>query len=220
MTLKKSELEAAIKKLIHTADNIAGLQGLLRIASAYDVWRENTQAFAISRWLYALTFVAIVSCGVQIFALVSTILFVPDAIFNKNKYLTYLIMCELGILLWVPFQSYSIERVKSLLFSPEFRGFIAGINIMVYLLICLLSMTTISSIYRSATKKYQPILLLFLLGSLGLALLGSLFGVFLIDNLFGISSTNPLTPWFAICIFFVPIFFLLVRLIDLRVENE
>ncbi|MBD2504089.1 CHAT domain-containing protein [Anabaena azotica] len=219
LTLKKSDLELGIKR-IHTVNNIAGLQGLLRVATAYDVWRENTKAFSISRWFYAINFVAIVACGVQILALVSTILFVPDSIFNKNKYLTYLIMCELGVLLWLPFQGYSIEHTKSLLFSSEFRGTLAGINVITYAIISILFLTTITSIYKSATRKYQPILLSFLLGSLVLTLLSSVFGVSLIDVLFGMSSTDPLIPWFAIITFFAPVFFLLVRLIDLRVGDE
>jgi hypothetical protein len=220
LTLKKSELETAIKR-IDKVDNIAGLQGLLRIATAYDVWRQNPQAFSISRLFYALTFIAIITCGVQILALVATILFVPDSIFNKNKYLTYVIMCELGILLWVPFQSYSIENTKSLLFSYEFRGTLAGLNVLLYAIIAIIALATVSSIYRSASKKYQPILLSFLLGSLVLGLLGSWFGVSLIDHLFGMSSTNPLTPWFASSIFFAALFFfLLVRLIDHRVGDE
>jgi hypothetical protein len=220
LTLKKSQLEPAIK-LLHAVNNKAGFQGLLRIATCYKVWRQNHQAFSISRWFYALNFVAIVACGVQIIALVSTILFLPDSIFNKNKYLTYLIMCELGILLWLPFQSYSIEHTKSLLFSPDFRGTLAGINVITYAIIPILFLTTVSSIYRNATKKYQPILLSFLLGSLSLTLLSSVFGVSLIDRLFGMSSTDPLTPWFASITFFTPLFFfLLVRWIDLRVGDE
>lgn len=220
LTLKKSELELAIKR-IHKVNNIAGLQGLLRIATAYDVWRQNTQAFSISRLFYALTFIAIITCGVQILALVATILFVPDSIFNKNKYLTYVIMCELGILLWVPFQSYSIENTKSLLFSYEFRGTLAGLNVLLYAIIAIIALATVSSIYRSASKKYQPILLSFLLGSLVLGLLGSWFGVSLIDHLFGMNSTNPLTPWFASSIFFAALFFFVfVRLIDHRVGDE
>ncbi|MDP5339309.1 MAG: CHAT domain-containing protein [Nodularia sp. (in: cyanobacteria)] len=219
LTLKKSELEPAIKR-IHK-DNYRGLQGLLRIATAYDIWKQNSQAFAISRWFYAFTFIAIITCGVQILALVATILFVPDSIFNKNKYLTYVIMCELGILLWVPFQSYSIENIKSLLFSYEFRGTLAGLNVLLYAIITIIALATISSIYRSASKKYQPILLSFLLASLVLGLLGSWFGVSLIDHLFGMSSTNPLTPWFASSIFFAALFFfLLVRLIDHSVGDE
>ncbi|MHC5733522.1 CHAT domain-containing protein [Nostoc sp.] len=218
LTLKKSELEAAIKH-IHK-NNIPGLQGLLRIATAYDVWRQNTEAFSISRWFYALTFAAIISCGVQILALVLTILFVPDSIFNKNKYLTYLIICELGILLWLPFESYSIEHTKSLLFSHEFRGTLAGLNVLLYAIISILSLTTVSCIYKSATKAYQPILLSFFLGSLILTVLISYFGVSLVDHVFGMSSTNPLTPWFASSIFFASLFFVLVRLIDLRVGDE
>lgn len=219
LTLKKSELEPVIKRL--HINNIAGFQGLLRIATDYDVWRQNTEAFSISRWFYALNFVAIISCGVQILALVATIWFAPDSIFNKNKYLTYVVMCELGILLWVPFQSYSIEHTKSLLFSPEFKGTVAGLNVLLYAIISILSLATVSSIYRSATKKYQPILLSFFLGSLSLALLSSFFGVSLVDSLFGMNSTNPLTPWFASSIFFAALFFFLfVRLIDHRVGDE
>jgi uncharacterized membrane protein len=80
---------------------------------------------------------------------------------------------------------------------------------------------TISSISRSASKKYQPILLSFLIGSLVLGLLGSWFGASFIDHLFGMSSTNPLTPWFASSLFFAALFFcLLVRLIDHSVKDE
>jgi hypothetical protein len=222
LTLKKSELEAVIKR-IHTFDNnnITGFQGLLRIATAYDVWRQNTQAFSISRWFYGLSFVAIISCGVQILALVVTIRFEPDSIFNKNKYLTYLIMCELGILLWLPFESYSIEHTKSLLFSPEFKGTLAGLNVLLYAIIFVLSLTTVICIYRSATKTYQPILLSFFSGSLILTVLISFFGVSLVDRLFGMSSTNPLTPWFACSIFFACLFFLfVVRWIDHSVGDE
>jgi hypothetical protein len=219
LTLKKSELEPAIKR-IHK-DNHAGFQGLLRIATAYDVWKQNPQAFSISRWFYAINFVAIITCGVQIMALVATIWFEPDSIFNKNKYLTYVIICELGILLWVPFQSYSIEHTKSLLFSHELRGTLAGLNVLLYAIIAIIFSATVSSIYRSATKKYQPILLSFLLVSFSLALLGSWFGVSLIDHLFGMRSTNPLTPWFASSIFFAALFFsLFVQLIDHRVGDE
>ncbi|WP_016949341.1 CHAT domain-containing protein [Anabaena sp. PCC 7108] len=219
LILKKSELEPTIKR-IHK-DNHTGFQGLLRMATAYDVWKQNPQAFSISRWFYALTFFAIVTCGIQILALVATILFVPDSVFNKNKYLSYVIICELGILLWVPFQSYSIENTKSLLFSYELRGDLAGLNVLLYAIIAIIALATISSIYRSASKKYQPILLSFLLGSLILGLLSSWFGASLIDNLFGISSTNPLTPWFASSIFFAALFFfLLVPLIDHSVEDE
>ncbi len=220
LTLKKSELEPVIKHL-HRLDNITGFQGLLRIATTYDVWRQNTQAFSISRWFYALSFVAIISCGVQILALVATIWFVPDSIFNKNKYLTYIIICELGILLWLPFESYSIEHTKSLLFSPEFKGTVAGLNVLLYAIISVLSLTTVSCIYRSATKTYQPILLSFFSGSLILTVLISFFGVSLVDRVFGMSSTNLLTPWFACSIFFTSLFFLfVVRWIDHSVGDE
>ncbi|MGI2905668.1 hypothetical protein [Tolypothrix sp. VBCCA 56010] len=63
LTLKKSKLEAPIKR-VHRLNNIAGFQGLLRIATDYDVWRQNTKAFSISRWFYAFNFVAIKSIGI------------------------------------------------------------------------------------------------------------------------------------------------------------
>lgn len=219
LIIKKSELEPAIKRL-QKSNNKTAFQGFLRIATSYQVWQQNYQAFSLSRWFYALNFLSIVACGMQILALVSNILFVPDSIFNKNKYLTYLIICELGILLWLPFQIYTIEHTKGLLFSYNFRGSLAGMNVIIYAIITILFFTTISSIHKSATKKYQPILLSFLLGSLGLTFLSSIFGVSLIDHLFGISSTDPLTPWFASIVFSAPLFFLLVRWIDLRVGDD
>ncbi len=219
LIIKKIELDPAIKRL-KKSNNRTGFQGFLRIATSDEVWQQNHQEFSISRWFYAFNFISIVACGLQILAMVSNILFVPDSIFNKNKYLTYLIICELGILLWLPFQGYSIEHTKSLLFSYDFRGTLAGINVITYAIIPILFFTTISSIYKSATKKYQPILLSFLLGSLGLTLLSSIFGISLIDHLFGMSSTDPFTPWFASIVFFTPLFFLLVRWIDLRVGDD
>ncbi|BAZ16013.1 hypothetical protein NIES4071_78860 [Calothrix sp. NIES-4071] len=219
LALKKSDLELAIQR-IYKSNNIKGLQGLLRIATAYDVWRHNFKYFSITRWFYAISFVTIVSCGVQILTLVSTILFVPASIFNKNKYLTYLIISEFGILLWVPFQRYTIEHTKSMLFSPEFRGTFAGINILAYAIISVLFLVTVSSIYRGASKKYQPLLLTFLLGTLIITLLSGVFGASIIDQLFGMSSTEPLTSWFSSTILFASLFFLLVRFIDLSVKNE
>jgi hypothetical protein len=225
LTLKKSELEAAIKAAIanknfHTTDKIAKFQKLLRIFTSYEVWQQNTTAFSISRWFYFFNFVAILGCVLQILALVAKILFMPNSVFNKNRYLTYLILGELGFLLWIPFQSYSINHTKSLLFSPEFQGTLGGMNVIIYAIIAILILTTITSICRSATKKYQPILLSFFGGSVSLGILSSFFGVSLIDHLFGMNSTNPLTPWCAGIIFFAPLFILLVRWIDLHVGDN
>jgi CHAT domain len=223
LTLKKSELEKGIVQLKPNntrRQKITEFQGLLRIATSYDVWRQHPEAFSISRWFYTLNFIAIFGCGLQILALVSKILFLPDSVFNKNRYLTYLILCEFGSMLWVPFESYSIDHTKSLLFSPEFRGTLAGVNIIIYAIIFIIFITTLASIYRSATKKYQPILLLFLWSCLGFGILSSLFGVFLINSLFGMRSVAPLTTWCAGIIFFPPLFFLLVRWIDLNVGDE
>jgi CHAT domain len=158
LTLKKSQLEPAITLLIANKSNrqkITGFQKLLRIVTSYDVWRQHPEAFSLSRWFYAFNFVAILGCSLQILALVSKILFLPDSVFNKNKYLTYVIVCELGILLWVPFESYSIDQTKSLLFSPEFRGTLAGVNFIIYAIVSILFITTLASIYKSATKKYH-----------------------------------------------------------------
>ncbi|MFM7370552.1 MAG: hypothetical protein ACKO2Z_22740 [Sphaerospermopsis kisseleviana] len=60
----------------------------------------------------------------------------------------------------------------------------------------------------------------FLLGSLGFTVLSSIFGVSIIDHLFGMNSTDSLTPWFASIVFFAPLFCLFVRWIDLRVGDD
>ncbi|MBD2341797.1 CHAT domain-containing protein [Calothrix sp. FACHB-156] len=218
LTLKKSDLEAAIVRGHFKI--VKGFQGLLRIATSYDVWRQNTAAFSISRWFYIFNFIAILGCGLQILALLAKILFMPNSVFNKNRYLTYLILCQLGILLWVPFQSYSTERTKSLLFSHEFRGTLAGMNFIIYAIIVILILTTISGICKNATPKYKPILLSFFGVSVTFGIMSTVFGVPLIDKLFGISSTNPLTAWCAGIIFFAPLFILLVRWIDLHVGDD
>ena len=220
LTLKKSQLEPAIEKKIRTVNNLPALQGILRIATAYDVWK-NTTAFSISRWFYGLTFIAILGCGLQLFTLISTIFFVPDSIFNKNKYLTYLIVNELGILLWVPFHKYTIEHTKSLLFSSNLRGDLAGLNILLYVIICILFPATFVAIYKSASKQYQPTLLLFLSASLALTISSNWWGSSIINQLFGMKMiNNSLTPWFASTIFFATVFFLVVRLIDVRLGDE
>jgi CHAT domain len=222
LTLKKSDLEAVVKHIYTAkeASDVKGSQGFSRIATAYDVWKRNTGAFSVSRWFYVLSFLAIIGCGVQIMAMVATILSVPDSIFNKSRYLTYLILCELGVLLWVPFQGYSIGQIKSKLFSPEFQATVAGMNILVYVIIILLFIATWWSIRKSASKKYQQPLLLLLCGSLGLTLLGSWFGSSLIDLLFGMNSISFPTPWIVSSVFLICVFLVVVRLIDLHVVDE
>ncbi|MEM6399157.1 MAG: CHAT domain-containing protein [Cyanobacteria bacterium P01_D01_bin.116] len=219
LTLKKSQLEPAIENKINRVNSFTGLQGLIRIATTYDVWK-NSRAFSISRWFYALTFIAILGCGLQLFTLVSTIFFVPDSVFNKNKYLTYLIVNELGILLWVPFQSYSVEHTKNLLLSTDFRGDLAGINVLLYAIFGILFPATFVAIYRSASKQYQPTLFIFLFASFGLTIASNLWGSSIINQLFGMKIVNPLTPWFASTIFFATVFILLVRFIDVRLGDE
>jgi hypothetical protein len=224
LTLRKSDLEPAIKRLIaysnHRQD-IKGFQGLLRIATAHDVWGQNAGAFSITRWLYALNFMTIVSCVMQIFPLISTILVAPNSIFNKNKYLMYLIMCELGIGLWLPFENYSIEYTKALLFSDHFRGTVGGLNIIVYIIIFILLPTTLASIKRSATKRYQSILILFLVVTFfGIGIPGFIFGSSLINSLFGTGSTDPFTPWLAGTIVLAIFYIVLIFLLDPHVGDD
>jgi hypothetical protein len=163
---------------------------------------------------------AIFACGLQILALVMTILLAPGSIFNKNRYLTYLIVCELGILLWLPFRNYSIENVNSLFFSYDFRGALVGSNLIAMTMISIQFLLTIRIVNKNATKKHKPTLYLLLGVSLCLTFLISLFGIPAIDRLFGISSTNSLAPWFSGIVFLVPLFCLLVFWIDLHVGDE
>jgi hypothetical protein len=219
LSIEKSQLELGIKNLYKFNDK-SGFQGLLRMATSHQAWQYQMNSFSFSRWMYILNVSTISACGIQILALVSTALLVPGSIFNKNRYLTYLIICELGILLWLPFRNYNIENMNSLLFSYNFRGSLVGSNFIALTMILILFLLTIEIVNKNAIKKYRPMLFFLLWSSLVLTSLISLFGVSAIDRLFGMGSTNSLAPWFSGIIFFAPLFFLLIYWIDLHVGDE
>jgi CHAT domain len=219
LSIEKSQLELGIKNLYKFSDK-SGFQGLLRVATSHQAWQYQMNSFSFSRWMYILNVSTISAYGIQILALVSTALLLPGSIFNKNRYLTYLIVCELGILLWLPFRNYNIENINSLLFSYDFRGALVGSNFIALTMILILFLLTIEIVNKNATKKYRPMLFFLLWSSLVLTSLISLFGVSAIDRLFGMGSTNSLAPWFSGIIFFAPLFFLLRYWIDLHVGDE
>jgi CHAT domain len=229
LRLKKSELELAAVKLeeselgvkkINTPEHKVGIQGLLRIATSYQVWKKYPASFSTSRIFYILIFLVTFAVTLQNLALTITILMAPDSIMSKNKYLIYLIICEFGAVLWLPFQSYSVEYTKEMLFSEQFRGSVSGLNPIVIVMFLVELLVTTISVSKSATEKYKSILFSLILMICGLRILISLFGASIINQLFGMNSTNLLIPWLSFIVFFAPIFFSLTFWIDRYVKDE
>jgi hypothetical protein len=219
LQLKKSELEIGIKNL-YKVNNKDGFQGLLRIATSHQIWLKHINKLSFSRLLYILTFTTIVASGLQILSLITTILFAPDSIFNKNKYLLYVLLNEIGILLWLPFEKYSIEYTKKALFSQDFQGTVAGYNIIIHLMYMIVFSITFIGIIRNTTRKYRSIFVALLILSFLSVFFISLFGIPTIDQLFGMSSTNPLVPWFSGAIFLTPLFLIFIHWSDLQIGSK
>jgi CHAT domain len=218
LIIKKSELESAAKKL-NKFKNKVGFQGLSRIATSYKVWQQSPGSFSLSRSFHLILFLIGFACVFQNMALIAVILITPECILNRNKYLIYLVICELGALLWIPFQDYSIEYTRHLLLSSAFRSPLAGLNIINFLMYYIEITTTIFSILENATKQYKPVLLIILLAGSCLRFPVVSYSS-VIDKIFGINSLNPLVPWFSFILFSVPIFSLLLYSIDLYVKDE
>jgi hypothetical protein len=218
LIIKKSELESAAKKLKEFKNKV-GFQGLLRIATSYQVWQQNPEFFSLSRSFHLVLFLIGFAGAFQNMALIAVILITPECILNRNKYLIYLVICELGALLWIPFQDYSIEYTRRLLLSSAFQSPLAGLNIINFSMYYIEITTTIFSILKNATKQYKPVLLIILLAGSCLRFPVVSYSS-VIDKIFGINSLNPLVPWFSFIIFSVPIFSLLLYSIDLYVKDE
>jgi hypothetical protein len=218
LIIKKAELESAVKK-IKKAENKKGFQGLLRIATSYKVWQQNPEFFSLSRSFHLILFLVGFAGVFQNMALIAVILIMPECIINKNKYLIYLVICELGALLWIPFQDYSIENTRELLLSSAFKFPFGGLNIINFSMYYIEIATTIFSILKNATKQYKPVLLVILLAGSCLRFPVVSYSS-VIDKIFGINSLNPLVPWFSFILFSVPVFSLLLYSIDSYVRDE
>lgn len=211
LTLRKSDLESAVKHFkAFDNEHLPAFQGLMRIATTYDVWKKSN-FWSISRYFYAINFVLIAGCGLQILTLISIILSNSKALFNKNKYLFYLILCELGILLWVPFQRYTIDYTKNFLFSSEFQGGYSGLHFVLPLIILILSALTGLAINNNATSAYKVKLFSFLGISLLFTFISGNFAVFLVNKGFGIDSQAPITAWITSASLFFFTFFVIVN---------
>lgn len=219
LRLNKSDLEIGVRKL-HQFKDRSGFQSLLRIATSSEVWQKNSKLSSVSYWLYLAIFTISIACILQPIVLNSAIIFTPYSILNKSKYLTYLVVGELGILLWLPFEMYSIECTKSLLFSHDFRGIFSGFNILILIVFLMIFFMTVNSIMKNAYSQHKIILTLFSLSVFILLPSFSSFGAIIIDQIFGMSSIDPLAPWFSSIFFFASTFFLVVHWIDSSVGDE
>jgi CHAT domain len=219
LRLNKSDLETGIKEMYRSNEQ-SSFQGLLRIATSSKVWKKNLAFSSITYQLYLILFTVSVACILQPVILNLVIIFTPHSISGKSKYLIYLVLGEFGILLWLPFEIYSINYSKATLFSHEFRGFVSGFNIAIFIIFFVILVMTINSITKNAANQHKIVLSAFLLSTFVLLPLFSLFGATTIDQVFGMSNSDPLTPWFASIFLCVPIFWVIVYWIDSSVGEK
>ncbi|MBD2596015.1 CHAT domain-containing protein [Nostoc spongiaeforme FACHB-130] len=222
ITAKKQNIEESLKKFISTQRqeqenrNYQGYNSFLRNVLKYHIWKGQ---FSFSRWFYAFSYFIIFFCAAEIFALLMQNLLAPNSVFKKHKYISYLIICDTGLLLWYPFYYYYTDQIKSLLFDINTE--LTNLAGLVYLFIfSLLVMTLVVTMSQIKVAKYRHILSLIVIAIVALTNLMIIHGsAFLIDQMFGISSHSTFITWIGSISFFVFIFILVIYLIDNKVTE-
>jgi hypothetical protein len=98
-----------------------------------------------------LNYFAIFFCGFESLAFLSENIFNDNSVFNIDKYLKYILLCDIGLLLWIPFDNYYTKQVKSLLFQTD--NLETNLRIFVYLFIAFLLLMTIVFIIKNPRIK-------------------------------------------------------------------
>ncbi|BAY26618.1 hypothetical protein NIES2100_64340 [Calothrix sp. NIES-2100] len=221
-TLKKQPIEESVKQFIRIKPqdkqnpNYQAYKSFLRSVLKYRLWNNQ---LSVSRWFYAFSYFIIFFCGAELFALLIQNLLEPSSVFKKHKYISYLIICDTGLLLWCPFYSYYIHEIKPLLFdtNPELTN-LTGI---VYLFIfSLLVLTLIVTMTQIKSPKYRYILSFVVIAVVVLTNLVRLWGgVSVIDQMFGIHSNSTFITWLGTITFFIFLSVLIIYLVDNKVRE-
>jgi len=157
LTLKKQDIEESVKQFISIKTqeqrniNYQSYNSFLRNVLKYQTWKSQ---FSITRWFYAFTYFIIFFCAAEIFALLMQNLLAPTSVFKKHKYISYLIICDTGLLLWYPFYYYYTDQIKSLLFDINIE--LTNLAGLVYLFIfSLLVLTLVVTMTQIKLPKYR-----------------------------------------------------------------
>ena len=149
VNLDKQYIEAFIKGIIQRPEKNNEANGIfLSIAHSHQLWSKH---YSISRFFYLFNYWAIFFCAFELTAFLSENIFNDNSVFNIDKYLKYILLCDIGLLLWIPFDNYYTKQVKSLLFQTD--NLETNLRIFVYLFIAFLLLMTIVFIIKNPRIK-------------------------------------------------------------------
>ncbi|PSB53475.1 hypothetical protein C7B77_19535 [Chamaesiphon polymorphus CCALA 037] len=201
--IDKQQVELSIDRSIQ-AKNKSSLdrvyqpdRDFLKIALSHKLWNDSYEhQFSVSRWFYALSYFSIFFCAAEMFALIFQSVLAPTGVFNQNKYISYLIICETGILAWLAFYSCYIQKTKPFLLGTQFNPHFTNLTPLIHVFMFSLSFLTLWMIkLQINTDRSRQLFSLILIGVLILTVVVSIGGVSLVDRMFGIGSTSTATTW-------------------------
>jgi hypothetical protein len=224
LVIDKQQIEGSIKQSIQFENkptlnrSIQIDRDLRNIALSHNIWNNgNRDLFSVSRWFYAFSYFAIFFCSAEMFALIFQSVLAPTAVFKQNKYITYLIICETGILAWLAFYSCYIQKTKPFLLGSQFNPHFTNLTPLIHVFMFSLSFLTLWMIkLQINTHKSRQIFSLTLIGVLMLTVMVSIGGVSLVDQMFGIGSNSTATTWGGAIAMIYFLWFIIVASIDSR----
>jgi hypothetical protein len=190
--IKKSAQEIVRNPSIKENSKYKEFTDFFKTSLKYEYWKSQ---LSFSRLFYTFVDLAIFLCGFEIFALLIQNLWNPSSVFKSHKYFTYMILCDAGLLLWVPFYSYYTTTIKKLLFDQDMSlGNLAGL-VPIFILI-LLIMTLVVTWTQSKTQKYKYIFSITVILLIVCSMLIHIFGgIYFIERIFGIASNSLFITW-------------------------
>jgi hypothetical protein len=203
LTIEKQQIETSIEQLIQVKNKSAldredrSDRYLFQIALSYKIWDSSDRSqFSISRWFYGFSYLSIFFCAAEMFTLIFQSVLAPTAVFKQNKYISYLITCETGILAWLAFYSCYIQKTKPFLLDSKFNPHFTNLTPFIHVFMFSLSFLTLWMIkLQIDTQKYRQLFSLIVIGVLMLTVVVSIGGVSLVDRMFGISSNSTSITW-------------------------
>jgi CHAT domain len=203
LIISKQQIESSIEQFVQIKNKSTrereyqSYRDLLKIALSYKIWNDTDEhQFSISRWFYSFSYFAIFFCAAEMFTLIFQSVLIPTAVFKRNKYISYLIICETGILAWLVFYSCYIQKTKPLLLGSQFNPHFTNLTPLIHVFMFSLSFLTLWMIkLQIDTQRHRQLFSAIVMGVLMLTVLVSIGGVSLVDRMFGISSISTAITW-------------------------
>ncbi len=214
INLDKQYIEDSIKSIVQLPQTNSEANGkFLSIAHSHQLWSKHR---SISRKFYLFNYCAIFFCAFELLAFLLENLLNDHSVFNIYKYVKYLLLCNIGLLLWIPFDNYYTQKVKTLLFQTN--DLETNLRVFVYLFIALFLLITIVFIIKNPRIKisnHKAIIAFLFLAIFILSISITPFILPKINQAFGLASKSLFITWtggfFFLMIVIYPIIIFLVE---------